>query len=444
MKTDVLVVGGGMGGALVARALSLRGVGVVVADADDRAGGVAASVRRDGYLLEPAAGTVAHPHPRLAPLLEGLPLTLRPARGAAVRYVRHRGETVPVRPGPGVVTSPLVGLSGKARALAEVAVPAGGDPDESLQSFFSRRFGGEVGRLAAWLAAAGVHAGDPEALSASAAFPQLVAAERSHGSVLRAMAASRRSGPSRPGPHVVDGGMAGIAEAVAADLGGGWLRSWRVERVDGAGLGWRAVGAGGETVDAARLVLAVAPAEAGRLLGGRGLGAETLEAAPVAVVWLGMVGPVLPDGLGTLVGPDEGFATLGFLYESSYAPERAPSGRSLVKAIVGGATRPDAVRLDDDALVAQVTGELEQVIGGRVDVEFGHVVRHHGGIPQYTAARSAFIRRLAEATPVAVDMAGWHVDGVGLSGLAAAAHTLAGKIEWELGDVARSRRSAPS
>lgn len=445
MKADVLVVGGGLGGALVAQALRRRGVDVVVADAGSEPGGVAATIRHRGYLLEPAAGTVMHPHPHLAPLLRDLPIRLHPAQGSGTRYVHHRGRTVALSQGPGIVTTPLVGLVGKARALAELAASEGDDPDESLDAFLRRRLGRDAGRLAAWLAASGVHAGDPSALSTAAAFPSLTAAERSHGSLLRAMLASRRGDGPRPTVHVVEGGTARIADAVAAVLGERWLRSWRVDRVDQGPSGWRAVGPAGGEVEADRVVLAVPSWEIGRLMGGEVADELTrLQAAPVAVVWLGLLDHMLPEGMGALVGPDDDLATLGFLYESSYAPERAPSGRGLVKAIVGGATRPHHVDMADPELTARVVGELEAVVGADVDVETTYVTRHVPGIPQYTADRRSSIVRVAQLLPPGIDVAGWHVDGVGISRLATAAATLAERIDWEQAAPTRSEDFRPS
>ena len=61
--------------------------------------------------------------------------------------------------------------------------PATGD--ETLAGFLRRRFGVETGMVgASSLLAAGVYAGDPEWLSARAAFPYLVALADSRGSMV--------------------------------------------------------------------------------------------------------------------------------------------------------------------------------------------------------------------------------------------------------------------
>lgn len=414
------VIGGGLAGALTARALQRAGEEVVVVDAGSEPGGIALPVLTGGYVLEPAAGTVLLPHPYLSPLLEGLGLEPLPAPVAARRLVHHRGRTVAVTPGPGLVATPLLSGRAKLRLLAEPLVGAHSRPGESLGSFLSRRLGDEAGRLAAALVAAGVHAGDPEALEAAAVVPALVEAERGHGSLLRGLlAARRRAGTGvRPRAHVIAPATAEISRAVAALLGENWRRAWRVERVERRGSGWRLHGP--ETLDVGRVVAAVAPAHLSSLFPGLAGVVEGDEWAPVAVVWLGTAAP-LPEAIGALVGPDAGFATLGFLFESSYAPHRAPAGRGLVKAIVGGARQPRAVDMAEGEMEARVRWELERVLGGGIDVEMAHVVRHRPGIPQYTVRRSRMLERLGASLPEGVEVAGWAYDGVGISALAAAA-----------------------
>jgi oxygen-dependent protoporphyrinogen oxidase len=279
--------------------------------------------------------------------------------------------------------------------------------------------------------AAGVHAGDPARLSARAVAPMLVAAERRYGSMLRgALAARRKAGDApRPTTHVVEGGTASIAGAVAAELGEAWRGSWQVERIERIGDRWRLHGPDSLEVD--RVVAAVPAAIVAGLLPDFEVGTGD-PWAPVAVVWLGTARP-LPEAIGALVGPDEGFVSLGFLFESSYAPFRAPAGQGLIKAIVGGATNPGAVDLDDGELVDRVHDELERVLGKSAEIEMSHVVRHRPGIPQFTGERLRMLDRLSGSLPDGLNVAGWAYDGVGISHLASAAVARAGSVSRESG-----------
>ena len=130
---DVAVVGGGLAGLFVATELSRRGIDdLVVLERAGHAGGVARTIRRDGYRLEPGAGSVALPHPHLSPILEHLAVEMVPAIGGTIRHVHVGGRLVALRPGPGLLTAPIATIGSKLRAAAEFAVPPGSRTEETL------------------------------------------------------------------------------------------------------------------------------------------------------------------------------------------------------------------------------------------------------------------------------------------------------------------------
>ena len=75
-------------------------------------------------------------------------------------------------------------------------------------------------------------------------------------------------------------------------------------------------------------------------------------------------------------------------------PGRAPEGQVLMRAMVGGATDPDAVDLDDASIVAMVRRELRVAMGVDATPDVVRIVRHRTGIPQYTIGH---LDRLAQA-----------------------------------------------
>jgi oxygen-dependent protoporphyrinogen oxidase len=309
-----------------------------------------------------------------------------------------------------------------AEPLVRVA-PA--DDDETLAGFLRRRFGAEAGAVVATLLAGGVYAGDPERLSARAAFPNLVALADGHGSVLRGALARRRAARSaamrRPSMQLPEGGMSGLADTLAARLGERFRPGAAVAGIAPGDDGiWRLDGEA--PVAASHVVVAVAPHQAAPLLG-EDLAAGLFpgaRAAPVAVVALGGRGDPLPPGFGYLVAPGAGELVIGCLFESSYAPERAPAGHWLAKVIVGGARRPEAVDRDDATLIAGVLGELAVALGGEPDPELAHVVRHRPGIPQYVVGHAAALTAPAGAVAArpGLHVTGWAYRGVGVANLA--------------------------
>jgi protoporphyrinogen/coproporphyrinogen III oxidase len=431
----VTVVGGGLAGLFTARRLLEHGIDdVVVLEAESRAGGVARTITREGYLLEPGVGSMALPHPRLSPILAGLGAGVRPAEPAArVRHIWTGDRLVTLEAGPTVVLAPLGSTPAKLRALLEPLIrepsPRG---DETLGEFCRRRLGKGLGSEVSWLAASGVYAGDPDRLSARSAFPSLVAMVEDKGSLTRAAIQGfrRRSrGGSRPATHVPTGSMADIADQAAQALGDRFRPGHRVTAVRRSGGGWVVDGSDTPACDA--VVLACEPSVAATLAEEPLAGAlRDAESAPVAVVWFG--GPrsemTVLDGYGILTGREAGTVTRGVLIESSYAPHRAPEGHTLLKVIAGGSSYPGLVDEGDDSIVQRVLAETSRIIDADLTPSLVEVVRHRTGIPQYPVGHGAWLDRLDELLPDGLHLTGWGYRGVGISHLAVDADRVAARI----------------
>jgi len=425
-RRDVIVIGGGLGGLLVACEVKRRGGRALVLEAGPQPGGVAATIRDAGYLLEPAAGSFLLPHPQLTPILEAAEVSVVPAHAASKRrYVYNRGTLFELA-GPASIATGLVSVRGKLRMLGEPWVkPPAIAADESMRSFFERRFGPEMGRLGATLMAHGVFAGDPDRLSARAAFPAFIELEDDAGSLVRGgfkRMRSRPEGAPRPKVHVAPDGMAGLAGELAAYLDDDFRSGWTVDEVRRDGDRWVVGGSSGDE-RAPAVVIALAPAAAARvapeplseLLGQPG-------AAPVAVVGLGGRSSDVPApaGFGALTGPDSGVRLLGLLFESSYAPGRAPDRHRLLKGIYGGAADPSVLELSDEQLIDLAIEEAGRMLGVIPQPSWTRVVRHRQGIPQYDVGHLAWVDRLDTATAdlPGLHFAGWGYRGIGVSSLA--------------------------
>lgn len=422
----VAVVGAGFAGLFTARALLEAGTDdVVVLEASDRPGGVTRSVVRDGYTLEPGAGSFLLPHPYLSRFVDDA----RPAAPtASTRYVWTGRRLVELRRGPAALAAPVVGPTAKLRGLAEAFVPEpSGDGDEPLEAMLRRRLGDELGRLVAWLAASGVYAGDPLSLSARHALPAMTALLEAHGSFVKGAATRLRRPPAvRPSTHVPTKTMQRVADGLAEHLGDRLRTGFAVERVAPDHAGWLVEGS--DPIRASQVVLACNPAAAVRLLGPSALRStlEEAEVAPVVVVGLGGADLEVPSGFGILAGPDAATFTRGAMCESSYAPHRAPGGHGLVKVIAGGEPRSPLSDADDDTIVATVGGELARMLGRDVSVSFTEVVRRE--IPQYRVGHGAWLAALDAATPPGLHLTGWGYRGVGIGHVAADAARVAARI----------------
>jgi oxygen-dependent protoporphyrinogen oxidase len=432
---DVAIVGGGLAGLLAGVELQRRGARPLVLEAGKEPGGVARSILSNGYLLEPAAGSLLLPSADLSPILDAAGIEMTPARSEArTRYVYDRGELFALRESPATLFTRVVSWRAKFRAIREpwIKKPAP-DGEESIYDFLTRRFGPEVGRLGADLMAHGVFAGDPQRLSVQAAFPRIVRLEEEAGSIVRGglrRMRSRPKGTPRASVHVAEEGMRSVAAGLAAYLGDRFVPDATVTSIKSGDGSWQVRwNDGAETFDA--VIVALAPPQAAELVPDTvaGLLSDRPE-APVAVVGLG--GPSaslpLPAGFGALMGPQSGIRALGILFESQYGPGRAAGGRELAKGIYGGAADPEVLTRTDDELVALMTEELGKVLGTTVRPDWDHVSR--SSIPQYPLGHAAWLDTLDEALSghPGLHLAGWGYRGIGVSTLGSEAVRIADEI----------------
>src|SRR6266851_1462813 len=229
------VVGAGMSGLVRAYSLAKSGEEVLLLESSGRAGGVVASERREGFLLELGPNTV-RPTAELWGLVGELGLGEKALLTSPrlPRYIEWSGSlhALPMSPG-GLLRTRLLSGRGKLRLLAEPFARRGDDPDESLHAFFTRRFGPEVADRFVEPFVAGIFAGASRELSAAAAFPTLFRWDRKHRGLLRGALAERRQRRpgSRPPPGLLSfrGGLETLPKALASRLGALLEISCRVE-----------------------------------------------------------------------------------------------------------------------------------------------------------------------------------------------------------------------
>lgn len=411
--SGAIVVGAGLTGLALAHALRARGVDVTVLEERDHPGGnlrtrtVGEAGRR--WLLELGPNSFGDAQ---APIM-GLVATA----GLADRIVRTEGEAerrwvwragalreVLLKPQQ-FLFSPLLPLAGRLRLVREMWVPPrpADLPEESLAEFADRRLGRAAREKLLTPVIGGIYAGDPAKLGAESTFPAMVALERQHGSLLRAM--RKGSGPpSRGRLASFRDGLRELPEAIARSLGGALRCGVPVARIDRAKGGWSLLLASGEQVTAPRVFVTSTSWRAADLLDAslpdvaREL--RSIHYAAVAVVHVGLpragLGAV-PPGFGFLVPRDEGLRILGCIFSSHLFPGRAPEGHELFTVFVGGDLDPAGAALPDDELRRTVLGDLGRAFGSCPEPSLFEVTRWPRAIPQYWVGHKDRLARIDAA-----------------------------------------------
>lgn len=450
----VAVVGAGMAGLLAAHRLQRLGCSVRLLEADDRAGGMVRTVRRDGWTIDTGAVTLAEPTGQVAEVLAAAGATaalVAPGPGASRRYLVHRGEAVAVPTTTAeMLATPLLSVAGRLRMLKEPFVARGGDPEETVAAFARRRLGEEAaGRFIDPLVS-GTSGGDPERLLAAYTFPTLVEFERRSGSILkgrmRASREARRTGHRLAGgAWSTAGGLATLVDRLTAPFTSALQLGTRVGavQVTDRGVELAIDGGGRESADA--VVMAVpAPALGAIEWHAAGPGLAPVAAMPhasLATVSLGLRRDQVAhplDGHGVLAPSAEGRRILTLLFVSSLFPDRAPPGHVLLTAVVGGTRHADDATRPAAELVALVREECASLLGVRGEPATVEVSRWPSAMPLAVAGhagRLAAAAAVEAACPRVAFCGAWH-DGLAVGdvmrgGIAAAERVAARQGWWQ-------------
>ena len=455
----IAVIGAGIAGLAASYELEkARAAGATVDytlfEGRNRLGGSLASEIVNGAVLERGPDSFISEKPAAAELCRelGLGAELLPSNDAERKtYVLVRNRLVPLPDGlmflvptkliPTALTR-LFSFSTKVRMALELLHPPRRNDrgDEAVAALVERHFGVEaVDRLANPLLS-GIYGGDAAQLSARTVLPGLVKMESEYGSLTRGMLAAHRqmrarakaaakdgNARSRPAQRAIftslRGGMQQLIDALAARIRPDCVRlSTPVSAIAKVAEGWEvAFGDGAEFYDA---VIFASPAwAAGVLLSpvDPALG-EELSAIPysssitVNLVYDEAKLGRLPDGFGFLIPYSEGRSMLACTFVHRKFLGRTPPGKAVLRAFLGGMKNEALLAETDEALVATVRRELNEILGIQAEPEHVQVSRWRRAMAQYAVGHQERTARIAAhvAALPGLRLAGNAYDGIGI------------------------------
>lgn len=416
---QVVVIGGGITGLAAAHLVASRHGrdAVTLIEAGQRPGGKISTEVVEGFVFEGGPDCFLAAKPAGVELCGrlGLGARLMTTSDAGRRsFVRKQGRLhelpaglsglVPVRLGP-LLRTRLLSARGRARAALELLVPRRRDAaDESIAAFARRRFGGEAWDWIIEPLLGGIYAGDGEALSIAATFPNLAEMERRDGPLLRRMLMHRAASPAALAPAgfvTPKGGLAELVGALDLALGGSIRTGCRVLSVGRDQGGWRVTLDGGETIVARAVVLAV-PANVAESLLRPVDGVLADELAGIPFVSTATISAAFPAGAigrpltghGWVSPRAAGGPVVACTWTSNKFPERAPPGATLVRLFVGRAGSDRAALGDDESLRELARRELAQVHGISAEPALWRIKRWPLGMPQYVVGHRERLDRI--------------------------------------------------
>lgn len=409
----VVIIGGGITGLAAAYELAQRRIPFTLLEGSGRLGGLIRTDRIDGFTIEAGPDSLLAQKAAGMKLCDELGLTPRlisttpPRRAFVLAHKRLHPLPSPSVLGipatwSGIARYDLLPIAARARLALEPLVRrrAPGSGDESVASFFRRRFGDSTVRLIAEPLLGGIHAGDIERLSMRALFPRLIEME-TRGSVLTSLRRTRQ--PAVDGVfRSPAGGMIEIVNAIQQRLDAGSIRlDAKASTLRRTSTGWTVQT--DREQHAARAVILAVPAYTA---------AHLLEAVDEEAARLCAEVPYASTASVTLAWPrgaiDHELAGSGFVvarlpdapritactWVSSKWSDRAPAGWALIRVFIGGAADPEAAKLPDDDLVSIAVRDLAPVLGIRTPPELTRVYRWHDAGAQHNVGQLDRVQRI--------------------------------------------------
>ncbi len=478
----IAIIGGGISGLAAAFTIEEKRksgtpIGYVLFEAGPRLGGVLATERVDGCVVEAGPDSFLTEKPWAADLCRqvGLEDQLIGSNDSARKtYIVRKGKLVEMPDGlmfmvptkiMPTVLSPLFSWTTKVRMAAEWFHPPR-DPaeDETVAEMVRRHYGSEMVDLLADPLLSGIYGGDASQLSVRAVLPRFADMETRHGSLGRAMLSNRKASnrkastrksnrepaatvPEAPAPPIfssLKGGMQQMVDAVVARLDAKALkRSAPVQSLIRQDNGWT-VCAGYQTDHFDAVIVALpAPAAAVVLQGADEYLARDLGDIPYTssvTVTLGFdekVRPQLPPGFGFLVPRSEGHRMLAATFVHNKFLHRAPENRALVRCFLGGARDEQILQSSDQEILALVRDELRQLVGVELLAEpvFARLYRWKAAMAQYSVGHLERVQRIEgfRQKLSGLALAGNGYNGIGVPDCVRSGSEAAGKILAEMG-----------
>ncbi|MCK9296486.1 MAG: protoporphyrinogen oxidase [Desulfobulbaceae bacterium] len=433
--SDVIIIGAGISGLAAAHFLKklAPSLEVMLLEASGRAGGAIQSFHQDGFLAEWGPHGFLDNAEESREILEDTGLYSEAQQaplGDFHRYVCHRGRLVQIPQKPKkILFTPLLPFWGKLRVLGDLWIKP--DPkDQTLGQWAGRRFGRSVLPLID-AAVTGSYSGDYNLLSIDSVMPGLRKLECEHGSVIRGiirkMKEKKGSLKKRlPAMNNFPQGLDRLVEVL--EQGKNIAFASGVTALSGEKGSWRVTTAKG-LLSAKNVVMAL-PVNSGLKI------LSAIKQPPLAQIPVSRICNVVlgfadsakvPYGFGYLAPECEKRFTLGVLFSSHMFPNRAPAGKVLMEALVGGRRHPERLELADEEIISSVCRDIRQLMELPEKPLFAKVLRPASAVPQLEMDHPKMLAYRAgleqENTGLYICGFGW--DGVGINDMVKSARKAA-------------------
>ncbi len=389
----IAIIGAGITGLYLGHLLKKKDVNFQIFEAENRTGGNIRTIRDGPYQMDIGPNSLRM-NGDFYQLLTDLNLhdqVVFSNPKAKKRFVLREGkyQSIPLSP-PALLFGTFFKWKDLWRLWKERKLPAKDIHHESVEAFFTRRFGGLVSDYLVGPFISGIFAGDAKELLVESAFPRIKEWEREYGSVLKGFLKGRTKSKFK-GIFSMQGGLGQLTDALTTHMGdqvqtGMCLTG--LEQVQGGA--WQLNFNSGGSIRADKVVLALPSYISAELLKtsypelANNLSQINYPAVSVIITSYkrSAIGHPL-DGFGALNNQLEDRNTLGTIFSSSVFPGRCPDDEVLLTTFIGGARQPERAEGTDELLLASVVQDHFELLDANRAPVYHKVIRWPKSIPQY-------------------------------------------------------------
>ncbi len=360
-----------------------------------------------------------------------------------------------------ILRSKLISWRGKLRMGLEIFIGRNTTvADESLGAFVRRRMGAETLDKIAGPLMAGIHAGDPEALSLRSTFPMFTDMEKKHRSLVlglmkhkKAQAAAPTTSPRPSMFTTLSGGLQQLPDAIAARLNPKNVKlNTRVQFLTTSGNQYNLTLADGTSLLADNVVFTTPayvtadilqqldPALAEKLRCIRYVSTSTVSLAfRRSEITCDL------NGFGFIVPAAEGRRINACSWSSTKFSHRAPDDYVLMRVFIGGSFSEDLAEQNEATLIDIARTDLREIMGITATPVLARAYRWIKSNPQYNVGHSSLIDEIDQivAGHRGLYLAGAGYRGSGIPDCIQSGLDTAAKIESLQPTAASSTTAAP-
>jgi len=389
----ITIIGAGLTGLSLAYHLQQAGVPYLLLEGTGEAGGYMKTVKMNDCILELGPNSILADEELVSFFKNiGIEKELLPANEVSkARYIFKKGRYRKLPENPvKLLLGNFFSLSTRLKIFKEPFAPSIEKENETLEEFFTRRFGKEVNDYALTPFITGIYAGNPQEILIEESFPVLKEYERKYGSVLKGFIKNK---PSRKQSYNFKNGMQTLPSVLAKKIQSIKYNA-QVLSVNKLGKDLiLKIQSGTEVYDQkSDMLVFTSPAFAVQsilknLYPDFSKALERIYYPPMAVVHSiyerSKVAHTL-NGFGALNPKVENMFSSGCVWSSSVFSDRCPSDKVLFTSFVGGALNPDKANMTEAEIKVKVHEELKDHFNISASPDFQHFFKWNRSIPQYT------------------------------------------------------------